>query len=173
MTTGDLDFQVVDAPWDLPAVAGAYALVLELLRPLSVRLGRRAPGALDPGWYLYAGSARGPGGIRARVGRHLRADKSLRWHVDRLTNTAGVSAVVAVPGGGECAIVGAVRALAGTEIPVPGFGSSDCRSCPAHLLRLADAVDLDAALARLEPARPPGAILWRAPAVMCTWRPPA
>jgi hypothetical protein len=26
--------------------------------------------------------------------------------------------------------------LPGTSVPLPGFGSSDCRSCPAHLVAL-------------------------------------
>ena len=40
---------------------------------------------LAPGCYVYAGSARGPGGIRARVRRHLRPDKTPHWHIDQVT----------------------------------------------------------------------------------------
>lgn len=115
---------------DLPADGGAYALVIRL---------ETAAAGLEPGLYLYAGSAYGPGGIRARVRRHLRADKRVHWHVDRLTAAGHVAAVLAVPGGGECAIVDTVLAEPGISVPAPGFGSSDCRRCPAHLVRLADA----------------------------------
>jgi Uri superfamily endonuclease len=137
---------------DLPAVAGAYLLWLPLARPLD--LAAPKPGArLEPGVYLYLGSANGPGGLRARVGRHLRAAKRPRWHVDQLTAAAGARArALAWPGGSECAWRAAVQA-AGADVPVPRFGASDCRRCPAHLLRLDDA-ELDDV--RLRPPEPDG-----------------
>jgi histidyl-tRNA synthetase len=97
--------------------------------------------------YLYAGSAYGPGGIPARVKRHLKPDKKVHWHIDRLTNAGTVVSVVAVPGGKECAIVAAALRLPGVSIPSPGFGSSDCHVCPAHLVWLPDGVALDALVA--------------------------
>ncbi|MCP5367575.1 MAG: GIY-YIG nuclease family protein [Hyphomicrobiales bacterium] len=164
----------VDEAADLPAAAGAYALVLELVRPLAVTLPGRPPVDLEPGWYLYAGSANGPGGIRARVGRHLRGGKTVRWHVDRLTNSAGVAAVAAFPGGSECAVAAALR-QSGAPVPAPGFGSTDCRQCPSHLLSLPDDFDADdldgnlplAAMARGEPV-----VTWRRPPVLCYLKPP-
>jgi len=39
---------------------------------------------LLPGYYIYIGSAFGPGGVRARMLRHLRADKPKHWHIDYL-----------------------------------------------------------------------------------------
>ncbi|SDH56387.1 GIY-YIG nuclease family protein [Roseospirillum parvum] len=91
---------------------------------------------LAPGVYWYAGSAYGPGGLRARLGRHLRRDKAIRWHVDRLTVEPAVEVgFLAFPGAGECALVAALLA-AGATVPVPGFGSSDCRICPSHLVCL-------------------------------------
>ncbi|MTJ84448.1 MAG: GIY-YIG nuclease family protein [Telmatospirillum sp.] len=115
----------------LPAVAGAYVLLLDMARGLSVVLPGRAPVRLPSGRYLYCGSARGPGGIAARVRRHMRRDKPVRWHVDRLTTQGSVAGVWVVPDGDECALV---RALSGLPVPVPGFGSSDCRDCDSHLL---------------------------------------
>ena len=111
---------------DLPAVAGAYLLWLPIDRPLD--LAAPKPGArLDPGIYLYLGSANGPGGLRARAARHLRADKRRRWHVDQLTVVAGARArALAWPGGDECSWREAVQA-AGASVPVPRFGASDCR----------------------------------------------
>lgn len=92
---------------------------------------------LGPGIYVYCGSAFGPGGIRARVERHLRTDKKPHWHIDRLSARATCIDVKTYPVGRECDLVAALiseRAVA----PVPGFGSSDCRNCAAHLVRLAD-----------------------------------
>ncbi len=122
----------VPAAGDLPAAPGAYALIIALDAPRA---------GLPPGRYLYAGSAWGPGGIRARVRRHLKPDKALHWHVDRLTAGGRVTGVVAVPGGRECALVAAVSALPGVTVPLPGFGASDCRTCPAHLLHLPDGLE--------------------------------
>jgi Uri superfamily endonuclease len=123
---------------DLPGAQGAYLLWLPLPRAVEVAAPR--PGArLSAGVYLYFGSANGPGGLRARVARHLRSEKRPRWHVDQLTAAAGDEArALAWVGGGECAWRAAVQA-AGAGVPVPGFGASDCRACRAHLLRLDDA----------------------------------
>ena len=74
--------------------------------------------------------------MRARLGRHLRAEKTPRWHVDRLTAAGRVVGIRAVPGGRECALVRALLELPGASVPLPGFGSSDCRACPAHLVML-------------------------------------
>ncbi|MCC2096485.1 MAG: GIY-YIG nuclease family protein [Hyphomicrobiales bacterium] len=114
----------------LPAQGGAYVLLIDLAAPLAVEL-RGDRSVLAAGRYLYCGSAYGPGGIRARVGRHMRRDKTIRWHVDRLTVAGCVVGVWVFPGGKECTLV---RALADCPAPIPGFGSSDCRVCESHLL---------------------------------------
>lgn len=115
----------------LPAQPGAYALALALPQPVVLARGRLA-GLVPAGLYVYAGSARGPGGIAARVRRHIRRDKRIHWHIDALTATAQIAAV-AVPDGAECAIVARLLA-AGFHPAIAGFGSSDCRTCPSHLL---------------------------------------
>ena len=115
------------------AEPGAYLLVIELGAPLDLTLPRFRGRRLPSGCYLYCGSAYGPGGIAARVGRHERADKACRWHVDRLTAAGHVVASLAFPWGNECELVAHLRRL-GASVPIRGFGSSDCRRCPAHLL---------------------------------------
>ena len=129
----------------LPNVPGAYLLDLVLGRRATLAIPALGRPSLPPGRYLYAGSAWGPGGIRARVGRHLRRNKARRWHIDHLRARAPVRAFAALPGAHECDLVEALRALAEVSVPVPGFGSSDCRRCPAHLL--AAPTDLDVATA--------------------------
>ena len=126
----------------LPAEGGAYALVVEVPRPFEPPIRRLAGQRLPPGRYLYGGTANGPGGIRARVRRHLKRKKKVHWHVDHLTRAFGVAAVFAVVGGDECAILAAARRWPGVRVPVPGFGSSDCARCPAHLVSLPDDLDL-------------------------------
>lgn len=116
---------------DMPTSKGAYLLVIELARPCGVALPGKTRAILDPGIYLYCGSARGPGGLKARVGRHLRRGKSVRWHVDRLTRAGRAVGAFVFPDGSECDLVARLRHL---SAPVPGFGSSDCRVCRSHLL---------------------------------------
>lgn len=123
----------------LPAVPGAYVLILELEAEVMVRLPGRPDAVLPPGRYLYCGSARGPGGIKARVARHMRREKAVRWHVDRLTMAGTVLGAYAFPGGDECRLVSALSAL---PIPAPGFGSSDCSVCASHLLAWPDGIRL-------------------------------
>jgi Uri superfamily endonuclease len=113
---------------------GAYLLQITLAAPLTGHFAR-TPFILAPGTYAYCGSANGPGGIAARVGRHLRKDKKTHWHVDQLTLAAAAISATGFPGGSECALVERLVA-AGATFPLPGFGSSDCRVCRSHLLRL-------------------------------------
>lgn len=115
-------------------VAGAYAVVIGLERPVAFARGGLA-GELQ-GWLVYAGSANGPGGIGARVARHLRRGKAVRWHVDTLTEAADWLGAVALPGGNECAVVAALLESGSFATALAGFGSSDCRVCSGHLLRL-------------------------------------
>ena len=116
----------------LPPLPGAYLLHCVVDRPVS--LPPRFGGLLPPGDYLYVGSARQPGGIRARCRRHLSRGKARRWHVDWITEESAEVRAAAMVAAEECAILGALLKMPGMSVPVPGFGSSDCRTCPAHFL---------------------------------------
>jgi Uri superfamily endonuclease len=111
--------------------------------------------SLTAGWYMYAGSALGPGGLRARLARHRRSAKRLHWHVDYLLSRALLVASweVVWPERLECAWHAAALGLPGAALPVVGFGASDC-ACAAHLTflpsRPADAT-IRRALARASP----------------------
>ena len=131
----------------LPAIAGSYALLITLARstPLPPR---RYAGSLPAGRYCYVGSARGPGGVRARGGRHLRRRKIRRWHVDWLTLAAADVRILALMESDECGLADRLIGDAGLSVPVNGFGSSDCRNCRAHLVHVPDTCD-EAALAAL------------------------
>ena len=117
-----------------PDAPGAYALLILLKRRFTGPVGRLGAVALPRGAYLYLGSARGPGGLRARLARHARSDKKPHWHIDRLTAAGRLTAMLAVPDGSECDLADRARALPGAAVPVAGFGSSDCRHCAAHLI---------------------------------------
>ena len=118
----------------MTAARGAYALAVRLARGARLPIAGLGAPSLPAGLYLYAGSAWGPGGIAARLGRHLRRPETRHWHIDHLVAAGAVEDALAFPGGRECEIVARARGLPGAGIPVPGFGASDCRVCPAHLL---------------------------------------
>ncbi|MEZ5598614.1 MAG: GIY-YIG nuclease family protein [Pseudomonadales bacterium] len=118
----------------LPVSKGAYALVLRIPGRVEVTVRTNAH-ALPAGWYVYVGSARGPGGLRARLARHFRADRKPHWHVDALTAVANRLYALALVAGSECEVVRCLAELPATSFPIAGFGSSDCADCRAHLLR--------------------------------------
>lgn len=126
---------------DIPSAPGAYVLLLDLQRPLRLAIPSLPRSVLAPGRYAYCGSARGSGGLRARIARHLQRNKKLHWHVDRITAAARITAVLTCAGGDECALAAGLLKRPGVSVPVLGFGSSDCRRCPAHLLALPGASD--------------------------------
>ena len=126
----------------IPNLPGTYALLLHLTQPLRLHIARLGRPTLAPGHYLYCGSAYGPGGLPARVGRHLRRGKSIRWHVDHLTERGEVLDVLCLPDGSECELVRRLGRRAGVGTPLSGFGSSDCQQCTSHLLSVPRELDL-------------------------------
>lgn len=117
---------------------GTYILLLKSVSESHVVIGKWGKLAVLPGWYLYVGSAFGPGGIRARVSRHCRTEKTCRWHVDYLRKVTTLASVwySHAPERLEHEWAAAVRSMRGAE-PVAGFGCSDCR-CESHLFFFAD-----------------------------------
>ncbi len=152
----------------IPAQPGVYVLLLYIARPLAIEPGRLGRFLLERGWYAYVGSAWGPGGLAARVGRHLRpADaKRARWHIDWLTAQAPIVQVAWNVGAPrrECAWAQALHIASAAAIVIPRFGASDC-ACAAHLLRLAEptrslAEVMAASAAALSLATPGLALRW-------------
>ena len=118
--------------------SGSYQLTVELTEFARIRVGALGERDFPAGTYVYTGSAMR--NLEARVARHLRPhDKKFRWHIDYLlaSPVATVVEVLKFPASvrEECARnLGLIEA--GAEIPVPGFGSSDCRACPSHLVKV-------------------------------------
>jgi Uri superfamily endonuclease len=108
---------------------------MRLRQGVAVDVGRLGRFHFVAGWYAYAGGARGPGGLAARVGRHLRPDKGAHWHVDYLRPHTELTAVWYTVGSQkrECDWAQALSGLPGAHVVAPGFGASDCR-CHTHLL---------------------------------------
>ncbi len=126
-----------DNAWPgLTADPGTYILVLRMKRSTRLRVGKQGLQDFPEGLYLYVGSAFGPGGLKARVGRHLRSGKKLKWHIDYLRRRTTVSAVWYVVGQRlECHWSSHLNADPASS-PVIGFGASDCQ-CASHLYHFA------------------------------------
>jgi Uri superfamily endonuclease len=120
----------------LPRRPGTYVLIVHLPRSRTIIVGKLGEFSFPGGWYAYAGSARGPGGLAARVARHRRETTTRHWHIDYLRAHAEPVSVWHTVGSQrlECSWAGALSELPGASAPAPGFGASDCR-CPAHLVR--------------------------------------
>ena len=114
---------------------GTYVLILQATIAQTIQIGRLGDLVMQPGYYIYVGSAFGPGGLAARVGRHLRQEKRLRWHIDYLRAACEVAEVwwTCDPVRRECEWANKLRELPGAVVPMAGFGSSDC-GCESHLV---------------------------------------
>ncbi len=134
---------------------GLYMIGLTLHSTQIIRIGRLGSFTFKSGNYLYFGSARGPGGVAARVSRHLRDTRGKRthWHIDWLRAVAEPHLVYWSHTGtdSECEWVDILES-AGNREPA-GFGASDCR-CGGHLLRLESNATLAQALSTMKVAIP-------------------
>ncbi len=113
---------------------GTYVLWLRCTTEGERPIGRLGILLLQPGYYAYVGSAFGPGGLGARIRRHLRKSKPRHWHIDHLRCVTDVEAIWYAHGSRSLEHRWAERLgrSPGARIPLPGFGSSDCR-CATHL----------------------------------------
>jgi len=116
----------------LPTASGSYVLVLRCEQRAMLTIGRLGEALILPGWYLYTGSALGPGGLRGRLRHHLRSVVHPHWHIDYLRQVCAVIDVWYTVDARRWEHDWATL-LATTLPPAPsaGFGASDCR-CAAH-----------------------------------------
>ena len=122
-----------DVPGTIATGAGTYVLLFTCRDAACRDVGRLGRVTLEPGHYLYVGSAFGPGGVRARVARHLRRDKPRHWHLDYLREALEpLEAWYTLdPARREHEFAAALAAWPGLH-GIHGFGSSDC-ACASHL----------------------------------------
>ena len=140
---------------DLPASRGAYVLHLSVASAQRISVGRLGHYHFSAGDYFYVGSAHGAGGLRARIGRHLRGAGTRHWHIDYLRAIADVHEVfyTVTDESLECAWSHALARLPRASIPAPHFGAGDCRSgCVAHLIAFPPRTHLTAVPRILEQA---------------------
>ena len=118
----------------MKSLPGTYALVLASTKTAHVQVGRLGILQLQPGYYVYVGSALGPGGLQARVTHHLMTVARPHWHIDYLRAHANPDEIWychdRIPW--ECRWASCISLMRGASIPLAGFGASDC-ACESHL----------------------------------------
>lgn len=112
---------------------GTYLLLLECNEEAELSIGKLGNMLTEPGYYLYVGSAFGPGGIRARVNHHKGKALHPHWHIDYLRTAAKLVDAWCVHGS-RCEHEWAYNLMQSeaAAMPLTGFGSSDC-DCATHL----------------------------------------
>lgn len=111
---------------------GTYALIMRCRKSGHTKIGKLGRLALRPGFYIYVGSALGPGGIRARVSRHRRREKKLHWHIDYLRRHTALIETWIMEGEANCEHSWAAALASQYATAHNRFGASDCR-CLSHL----------------------------------------
>lgn len=118
----------------LPQETGSYALLLRCEENRPVQIGHLGTLQLQPGTYVYVGSAFGPGGLRSRLAHHLRLTARPHWHLDYLRRYVKPQAIWYNSIAHRQAHLWAqlLQRSRGARQPLRGFGASDC-NCPTHL----------------------------------------
>ncbi len=113
--------------------SGTYALILQSNSKATVQIGQWGKLVIEPSYYIYVGSAFGPGGVRARVLRHFRQAKAKHWHIDYLREFT--NPVYAWCNYGSIHLEHEWAQLfsnMANTFSIKGFGCSDCK-CHTHL----------------------------------------
>src|ERR1035441_8593615 len=113
---------------------GTYVLVLSSRSTDLIQIGRLGALQLQSGFYVYVGSALGPGGVRARLAHHLKLSRRPHWHIDHLRAHTRVEEIWYRFDTRrlEHAWAERIKRAEGVSVPLVGFGSTDCR-CESHL----------------------------------------
>ena len=113
---------------------GTYVLVLSSRSTDLIQIGRLGDLQLQSGYYVYVGSAFGPGGVRARLAHHLKLSSRPHWHIDYLRAHPRVDEIWYRLDTRRWEHVWAERiSLAErASVPLVGFGSTDC-GCESQL----------------------------------------
>lgn len=115
---------------------GSYALIFKCLSRSDVKVGALGILKLEPGYYVYVGSAFGPGGVSARINHHRQISQRPHWHLDYLRPSLQFVEYWYTNDTRPREHQWATRftELRGARQPFAGFGASDC-DCHTHLFR--------------------------------------
>jgi len=113
---------------------GVYTLIMRKEDESTIGVGALGNIRFKKGIYTYVGSALN--GLKNRISRHLREEKSLYWHIDYLLKKSDIEEIIYAKKSEkiECEIA---RILSKRLEPIKHFGASDC-NCKTHLFYSSD-----------------------------------
>ena len=118
----------------MQARPGTYALVMACSSDQRIEVGKLGPLHLQSGFYVYVGSAFGPGGLKARIAHHVKISERPHWHIDYLRPAMDLTEIWFTYDSRhrEHQWAGVLANFGHTTTPISGFGASDCH-CISHL----------------------------------------
>lgn len=118
----------------MQARPGTYALVMKCSSDQQVEIGKLGRLQLRAGFYVYVGSAFGPGGLKARIAHHMKISEKPHWHMDYLRPALVLKEIWFTYDSRhrEHQWADTLARIDGGTMPLSGFGASDCR-CESHL----------------------------------------
>jgi Uri superfamily endonuclease len=121
----------------IPRERGTYALIYRCEETFRAVAGKLGPVCLSPGYWIYIGSAFGPGGLRSRLIHHLKPSPRPHWHLDYVKHGLTPIEIWLTTDAvrREHAWAGDLARLKGAACPISGFGASDC-TCRSHMIHL-------------------------------------
>jgi Uri superfamily endonuclease len=116
---------------------GTYALMFKCSAPFQAVVGKLGPVFLSSGYWIYVGSAFGPGGLRSRLSHHLKPSHRPHWHLDYIKSAFHPVEIWAttekIKREHDWAAI--ISTFNGASQPIEGFGATDC-ACRSHLIHL-------------------------------------
>jgi len=132
---------------------GTYIVVLKSEQPNTVQIGKLGLLGIHKGYYVYIGSAMGPGGVMARLRHHRKISQRPHWHLDYLRAQMEFYQAYALFSleRKECECANLMSKSEIASEPINGFGSSDCH-CRTHLFYFSSHTKMVTAISRISEA---------------------
>ena len=145
--------EIAELTRQLPKDKGSYLLVFRMRQPHTIRVGKLTETRFAAGYYVYVGSAFGPGGLQARLRHHLTFSERCHWHLDYLRPVLHFEYLYLSreTESREHDWAAVLQQLEGAEVPVRDLGATDC-SCNAHFFYFQHCPDPDQLKAQLQSA---------------------
>lgn len=117
--------------------SGTYALVFKCNAPFEAVVGKLGPVKISAGYWVYVGSAFGPGGLRSRLAHHLKPSTRPHWHLDYIKSALHLVKIWTTTDAfkREHAWATAFSTMKDASCPIANFGATDC-TCRSHLIHL-------------------------------------
>ena len=116
---------------------GTYALIFSCSAPFQAVAGKLGPVFISSGYWIYVGSAFGPGGLCSRLSHHLKPSHRPHWHLDYIKSALRPIEIWTTtdPVKREHDWAALFSARNGASRPIAGFGATDCK-CRSHLIHM-------------------------------------